>query len=384
MSLADRWIGIDGSASADADLDALARCHAAVRAMTRGILQAGGGVVVSAGADPRIGDGPETAQVFYWTVLDAVRDFVEASVPAGRRPERPFAQVVLSSKKRGQIVPPRQALFDGLCDRGAIELRSVKANWNTGAILRERQAVYGDGIVLIGGGEGVEHLATLYLETGRPVVPLDVGIGGSTDDGNGGARKLHDEALNRPGMYTPLREDELPRRLHRASLQRRDADPEGVARVVVDWLDDVVQPAALLLHARNSATPGEREVRGFIDEVVRPFVEQAGYRVEELPSAMGAEPIIDRAALTDIHRSAVVVADLTAGSPAVLLGLGYALARRIPTLVTGMTGTLAPIDATAQVVCTWKDGRWAEARERFAEAWSRTLSSEPLVPPAIY
>src|SRR5258705_8455616 len=69
------------------------------------------------------------------------------------------------------------------------------------ALLRQRQAVFGDALVILGGGTGVEHSANLYLQRKKPVVPLDLPLGASRDDGTGGAARLAKEARSEPTRF---------------------------------------------------------------------------------------------------------------------------------------------------------------------------------------
>ena len=72
------------------------------------------------------------------------------------------------------------------------------------AFLRQRQAVFGDALVILGGGTGVEHSADMYLSRRKPVVPLDLALGASRDDGTGGAVKLAKEARAEPTQILPF------------------------------------------------------------------------------------------------------------------------------------------------------------------------------------
>jgi hypothetical protein len=53
---------------------------------------------------------------------------------------------------------------------------------------------FGDALICIG-GTGVEHLAEPYSARRKPVIPLDLAIGASREDGTGGALRLNREAL---------------------------------------------------------------------------------------------------------------------------------------------------------------------------------------------
>ena len=69
------------------------------------------------------------------------------------------------------------------------------------ALLRQRQAAFGDALVILGGGTGVEHSADLYMSRRKPVVPFDLAIGASREDGTGGAPRLAKQARAEPNRF---------------------------------------------------------------------------------------------------------------------------------------------------------------------------------------
>jgi hypothetical protein len=56
-------------------------------------------------------------------------------------------------------------------------------------------------LILLSGGEGVEHLAQEYTALGKPVIPMDLDIGTSRGDGSGGASRLFGVALAEPASF---------------------------------------------------------------------------------------------------------------------------------------------------------------------------------------
>lgn len=247
--LRDWFVGIDGSAADGADRPRLARCHQAIRALVRGILNAGGGVVTLVSGDPRIvEDDPDTANTFIWTVLSEVDRFLHTSANLNAQ-RRPLVRTVWSPRTITDRIPPRQqALWERLIASGRVEVRVLQDAGHFGVKLREAQADLGHALVILGGGKGVRHLASLYQDQGKPVVALDPMIGSSKNDGEG-ALALHRESLSEPAKFAPDAAHDLQTTLASLSLQRDDAAPEGVANRLVSLLGTILRAAASRLSA---------------------------------------------------------------------------------------------------------------------------------------
>jgi TIR- and PNP-associating SLOG family len=384
MALKDRFVGIDGSASDKTDVDLVRRCHHAVRRLTRGILQAGGGVVVSAGGEEcLIADEPETARVFYWTVLDEVHAFMKERRAVGDSSERCIAKVVCSQKARDEKIPAaREAQLQDLLDARALDLKLLKANWNAGAYIREHQAGEGDALVILGGGEGVEHLASLYVKRNRPVIPLDPKLGGYYADGNGGAAALYNLARSRPEKFVEQDPHRLPSELDLLSLQRAGADPIAVADRLVGVLQRVVLPRVFFTRLLNPAVPEFVAVDNFFGDVVAPCIQDLGYQADQIGSRPGTDGFLNREIFERLHNAAVVVADLTALRLNNFHELGYAQGRSLKLIISAMEGTVLPFDVGAMPVYFWnKEQPTTDRRRLFREFWSKNIGRPFIVQP---
>lgn len=384
MGLKNRFVGIDGSVREDADVELVRRCHRAVRGLTRGILKAGGGVVVSIGEERCLLAGdPDTAHVFFWTVLDEVHRFVKERLDVGMTFEHPIARVVCSQKTHDEKIPAaREAQLRELNNAKALLLKPLRANWNAGAYIREHQAREGDALVIVGGGEGVEHLASLYIERNCPVIPLDPKVGGYYNDGNGGAAALHNLARSSPGRFVEIEPERLPSELALLSLQRASDDPAAVATQLVTLLDRVLRPRVFFTRLLNPAVDEYVDVDRFFSDVVTPCVEELGYRADQIGLRPGTEGLLNREIFERLHRAAVVVADLTALRANNFLELGYALGRPLKTIITAMSGTSLPFDSSAMSVHFWaKDQPTPDRRRLFRVFWDLNIGRPPIVMP---
>ena len=74
--------------------------------------------------------------------------------------------VVVSTRKQNRKIPDsRRSLYDTLLRSGRLQVEFIMPGSRAAAFLRQRQAAFGDGLVILGGGTGVEHSADLVLNT---------------------------------------------------------------------------------------------------------------------------------------------------------------------------------------------------------------------------
>ena len=139
-------------------------------------------------------------------------DGIEAAAECLRQgfrawPARYGLPIVVASSEKAELEIPecRRALYEGLLRSGLLRVESIMPGSRAAVFLRQRQAVFGDALVILGGGTGVEHSADMYLSRRKPVVPLDLALGASRDDGTGGAMRLAKEARTEPDSVLPVR-----------------------------------------------------------------------------------------------------------------------------------------------------------------------------------
>ena len=166
-------------------------------------MTAGGGIVVGIGREPRqdgaAADAPSL--LFDWTALEAAGECLRQGFRAW--PTRYGLPIVVASSEKAELEIPecRRALYEGLLRSGLLRVESIMAGSRAAVFLRQRQAVFGDALVILGGGTGVEHSADMYLSRRKPVIPLDLALGASREDGTGGAMSLAREARTEPTRF---------------------------------------------------------------------------------------------------------------------------------------------------------------------------------------
>lgn len=356
MKLDGLRIHIAGSAAQSCDGQLLERAHKYVAALVETAAADGAGLLVGAGNEPT-GDAG-LPLIFDWTVLAAAEG---AST----------IEVVASQRALEKIPSERAELWDRLGDSPAFDLWAAPAGWRMGGVLREEQVRRGDVLVALGGGAGVEHLAALYRDEGKAVVPISADIGAINADGNGGSSYLHGRALNDPDEFAP---GAGAARLAKLTL---DAEPAALAAMTLETISAIKPPCAFYVRLLAPDHDEFDAVEAFFREAVDPVVIAAGYTPHEVGRADPLAAFLNVEIFEGLHRAGVCVVDLTGVRPNCLMELGYALGRRRRVVVTAKAGTSLPFDADKLPTFLWSSG--ASERDRFDEWFLRALNLPPLV-----
>lgn len=133
----------------------------------------------------------------------------------------------------------------------------------------------------------------------------------------------------------------------------------------------------------NPDVPEFGDVDEYFRNVVQPVIEgELGY---EMTVVDGHQPYehtrIDQEIFTKLHRSRIVLADITGMRPNCFLELGYALGRGLPTMLMGKDGVQHPFDLTTFAGLHWKASAPTDERRReFREHWEAVRNRPLLVP----
>ena len=356
-----------GTAAKSCPDDRLRAAHTAVKGLVTAVIEAGGGLVLGCGDEP-VNDG-NVPCTFDWTILEAISSFDD---PAPNWPSRLGSRfVVVASQRALEKVPEgRKALWRMSLDRSDLELETPPPGWKMGGVIRAKQVRHGDVLVALGGGAGTEQLAFLYRDEGKAVVPIKADVGSLSDDGNGGSAYLHARALERPSDFFEI-EDKSGGGVSRlVGLNLDDIDRQNdVGTSTWDLLKALRSPAAFYVRLLATDHEAFRSVERFFRDAVDPVIAEAGYKAYE----MGRDP--PRAAFMNveiferIHRSALVVIDLTGVRPNCLMELGYALGRERVLVVTAKSNTALPFDSDKLPVFFWDDTEDTETRISEFRAW---------------
>lgn len=375
-----RRIHISGSVANDLAVAPTAEVEAArdlVARLVRELVRRGANFVIPVDAEPRRqADGLPVC--FDWLVWKAVKDNL-AFRP--QNPPGPFVVAVQHHKTEEQIPDEHLGLWDELRGTQLVKIESA-AHWNMNSKRMEAQARFGDVLIALGGDEGVLYLANLYHDAGKPVVPLNLPICAETR----GSRRLYAFGLARSQtrrLFQIADDGDAHHWINRIGFPSRQTNPDRVS-ALVELLESLERPKAFAVRLLNPSHSEYACVQDFFDVVARPVLEdEMGYRLVVIDGQQTFEHgRIDQEIFAKLHRSSLVLADITGSRPNCFLELGYALGRGLPTMVTVRDGASLPFDIATFASHHWKAVGTAEERRRVFREHLNAIRNRPTLVPA--
>jgi hypothetical protein len=373
-----RRVHITGSISADptiatrADVESTRRL---VQLLVPELVRRGANFVIPVDREPVRPDGLPIC--FDWLIWEALNGCLASRPPDA---PAPLAIAVQHYKSEDQVPPDKAAFWDVLRDSPLVRIENA-AYWNMASKRMEAQARAGDILVALGGTEGVLFLANLYHDAGKPVVPLDLPITGQ----NEGARKLFAFGLTSSRtdrLFRTVGENGSHSWINRIRFASRQA-PEARVASIISLLEALSPPRAFGVRLLDPSHIDFGAVEDHFENIVRPVVEgELGFELTVIDGRQRYEHArIDEEIFVKLHRSNVVLADITGSRPNCFLELGYALGRQLPTMVMGREGAALPFDITTISGLHWKTtGTTTERRSAFREHWNAIRNRPPIVP----
>jgi len=375
-----RRIHIAGSVVDDpavASGESVEQARTLVAELVKALVRRGANFVVPVDAEPK-----RKADVqpicFDWLVWRTLKDSLTHR-PAGA--PAPMVVAVQHHKSEDQIPAEFVDLWDDL--RGNLALVQIEnaAHWNMASKRMEAQAGFGDILIALGGTEGVLFLANLYHDAGKPIVPLNLALCPETT----GARRLHNFGLTSHQtrrLFQIADGGDAHHWLNRIRFPARQSTADRV-NDLVDLLEALEPPRAFAVRLLNPGHEDYAAVQDFFHVVVQPVIEgELGYRLVVIDGRQSYDHArIDEEIFAKLHRSSVVLADITGARPNCFLELGYALGRALPTMVTAKQGSNLPFDITTLSALHWPTtGTAEERRQAFRDHWKAIRNRPPMVP----
>ena len=291
----------------------------------------------------------------------------------------PLAIAVQHHKNEEQIPGSCEQLWDDLRNSDLVQIENA-AHWNMASKRMEAQARWGDILIAVGGSEGVLFLANLYHDAGKPVVPLNALICAPGT----GARRLFEFGLSSNNTPRLFRATGIGPHgwINRINFRSSRPVAERVGELI-QLLEAIERPKAFVVRLFNKRHEDYADVQDFFDTVVEPVVEgELGYKLAFVDGDQPYEHArIDEEIFAKLHRSSVVIADITGLRPNCFLELGYALGRGLPTMLTGKKGSEHPFDLYTFSGLHWDPaGSTDERRRAFRKHWAAIRNRPPLVP----
>ena len=227
-----KFIMLSGSASPSCPADKLDIAIQFVRSFTGEVLRRGGGLVVLAGDEESTLDERGVPHVFDWVALREIEAYAESTTGD----PRPYAKIVMSDEApESKIDDAGLRLLRNLEQRKVIEFCPIRREVFTGGEYRKVMIEKSNAMIAVGGGKGTYSAGTEMIASYKPVLPLDLQLGSTVDDG-GGAVTLHREMVSNPVRFLPNTHQDVKNGLGLLSLEREINSPENVARVSTEVL----------------------------------------------------------------------------------------------------------------------------------------------------
>ncbi len=255
-----KFIMLSGSASLACPADKLDIALQFVRSFAGEVLRRGGGLVVLAGDEASTRDEHGVPHVFDWLVLREVENYAENTTDNLRT----YARVVMSDEApESKMDADNLRLLRNLEQRNVVELCPIRREVFTGGEYRKVMIERADAMLAIGGGKGTYSAGAEMIASCKPVLPLDLQLGSTVDDGAGAVALRREMVLN-PGLFLPNTHQSVQNRFGLLALERAINAPEVVARVAAETLArelDALPPTERSANTERQLTAAWRAVK---------------------------------------------------------------------------------------------------------------------------
>jgi hypothetical protein len=348
-------VHIAGSTSEQTESGLIDYGHNLVRCLVNKLLVKGARFLIQVGKEDcqRI-NGSEIPLIFDWTIMSEINNYIiNNRLDFKSSSKRPIITIVKQDFLES-IPTYRRALWESLMTKGAVQIEFLEEGWSSGALRRIRMSEFGDILIILSGGEGVEHLAEEYNRRYKPIIPLDLDLGSSKGDGSGGAPKLFSRMLARHAPFLTLKNPTSAGELFLNIKTNKGRNPIGtVTDGIIRLIDNISLPTAFYVRLLAQQDADFKEVENYFRTIVDPLIKGNNYLIKEMGIGEPSNAWMNIEIFESLHKAAIVIVDLTGLRPNCFMELGYALGRPSRVILTAKKGTRLPFDAKMYECLFW-------------------------------
>jgi hypothetical protein len=280
-----------------------------------------------------------------------------------------------------QVPSDRRDIWQVLVNAGAVEDRRQLPGHYFGSGRREVLAQRSDILIAISGGAGVEHLCDLFATNGKPVIPLDLRLGASSEDGSGGSAALFASARHDARPFFRLDNEALAGALLAGiasdNLRR---PPSAIAAGLLNLIQRIRNPRIFYVRLLNRSVRGFAAVERYFLDVVDPVVTSLGYEGFQPNAEVSEHAWMNQEIFEGLRASAGAIVDLTGMRPNCYTELGFMLGQSRMTLLSAMRGSEIAFDVQQYETHFWSPTA-ADARRQggLLDYWYRASGRSPVV-----
>lgn len=380
QKLSDRVFHISGSCSPMTDIDIINHAHIVVKNITKRLLESGATIVTTIGKNPKVDENDEKSPsiIFDWDVIEEVYNY--AKKHKFSEETKNSVKIITTSKNLSRIPEEKKKMWQELISKGTVALKRISYGWNSGAVRRQRIESLCDALITIGGGEGVEHLAELFSVNGKQIIPLNIPVGSSCQDGKGGAMYLSQIFLSKPKKFIPKIREEIVSKYSLLDYKEWKEKPKKHAEAIVEFLSEVVIPQVFLVRLLNKEKENYNDVDKFFKTVVIPFIKDKNLSFKDMEISNTEEGFLNVEIFKEIINSSIVIVDVTGHRPNCHMEMGFAFGLNKRVIVTALDGTMPTFDTNCIPCYFWDLNKSVKTlKEELDDFWIKNINRESLI-----
>jgi hypothetical protein len=241
-------------------------------------------------------------------------------------------------KSLDKIPEDKKGIWEHLLSKNIIDLVLISNELNVGGLLRQNQEKYGDVLITVGGETGVSHLADLYLQREKSVIPLNFPI----KEKRNASFELWNRVCESPDKYIRFSKN-IPVLSNFLKINFQQ-NVDNIKENIISLLELLQRPYIFYNRVQDITDKNFIEVDEFFKCVVNKVFQNTCFETYELGKNATNEPLMDVELYKSINRSSLVFSDITSVRPNNMLELGYAIGLGKKILITAKEGTKLPWD----------------------------------------